>query len=97
MCAAAMAARQVREQRAAKEPDESWSQEQLDIFEMTRTSSSREFKVLGPHTSVDNNECCGSSAYFQSDKLSSEKSSGYTKLKVRLCSVVSLNGMVNGD
>ena len=53
MCAAAMAARQVREQRAAKEPDESWSQEQLDIFEMTRTSSSREFKVLGPHTSVD--------------------------------------------
>ena len=55
MCAAAMAARQVREQRAAKEPDESWSQEQLDIFEMTRTSSSREFKVLGPHTSVDNN------------------------------------------
>ena len=55
MCAAAMAARQVREQRAAKEPDESWSQEQLDIFEMTRTSSSREFKVLGPHTFVDNN------------------------------------------
>ena len=53
MCAAAMAARQVREQRAAKEPDESWSQEQLDIFEMTRTSSSREFKVLGPHSSVN--------------------------------------------
>ena len=55
MCAAAMAARQVREQRAAKEPDESWSQEQLDIFEMTRTSSSREFKVLRQQSSVDNN------------------------------------------
>ena len=87
MCAAAMAARQVREQRAAKEPDESWSQEQLDIFEMTRTSTSREFKVLGLYSSVNNN-VTGLSAFFQSDKLSSEKSSGYTKLKVRLCVVL---------
>ena len=85
MCAAAMAARQVREQRAAKEPDESWSQEQLDIFEMTRTSTSREFKVLGLYV---NNNLTGLSAFFQSDKLSSEKSSGYTKLKVRLCVVL---------
>ena len=67
MCAAAMAARQVREQRAAKEPDESWSQEQLDIFEMTRTSSSREFKVLGPHTSVDNNGVADPHSFSQTN------------------------------
>lgn len=45
MAVAAMVARQMREQRCVNTPDESWTQEQMDLFELQRRSKAT-FKVF---------------------------------------------------